>query len=407
MSPLQQVIWELHNQGMGAKRIAARLRKRPDNIKTQLRRIKAKINVPNKEYNDDIDDILPKLETQQSQIEFLASRGYATRQIAERTGASANVISAQKWRGRQEKSRVRRYFMAPEEIEALFGVKSSFDPEASFDSGAARMLFRIFVEEDRVTRETLAALGAQGLGGWPAKKAALSDRAKMLKVLAAAGREKALLKVTAKEGLWYRLVEDMLDKYRKIDNYTYIPDAWDLHEKEVNNRINAALATVKINAIGYKEGVEVYELSEQKETAVVIRPLDGNQAAIVATAWKQAGKLGKKGVEGPVSKDVAGFKIDGQQVDPAGVVFSRQGERWLALDLGLLRKGDVVRLRGDSIVEIVRWNEQLPKVKAIRLEGDGLVWGVAAFVIKKECWILAGNKLYDFRRLSVKQKRGA
>ncbi|MGI9861626.1 hypothetical protein SDD30_09645 [Moorella naiadis] len=393
MSPLQQVIWELHNQGLGAKRIAARLGKKPDNIKTQLKRIKAKINAPGKIFDEDIDDILPKLETQQSQIAFLASRGYTTGQIAERTGAGANIISVQKWRSRQEKLRIRRYFISQEEIKTLPAAKNNFD------SDIARVTYEVFVKSDRITHEELAKMGTQGLGGWPAKKAILNERAKMLKTMIASGRQKVLV-VTVKEGPWYNMVNDMLGEYKKINEYTYIPNAWDLHEKEVNERIKAALATVKTKMIGYKDGVEVYELNEQKETAVVIRPLGNNQAAVVATAWKSdGGKIGKKGVEGPVSMSIEGIKLGDTRVDPAGVAFQRQGEKWVTLGAGLLRKDDMARLRGEAIVEVMRWNECLPQVKIIKFDDMETAWAVAAFVLKKPCWILTNHKLYDFRRL--------
>lgn len=399
MSPMQQMIWELYNQGLGAKRIAAKLGKSPDNIKTQLRRIKAKLEASNKILDEDIDDILPKLETQQSQIEFLASRGYTTRQIAERTGASASVISAQKWRGKkQEKRRVWRYFLTGEELKALPAPPKN---NRDYDPEVARVLYKTYVQSDNINHEELSRLGTQGLGGWPAKKAVLSDRAKILKMMIAAGREKVLT-VTDKEGAWYGLISDMLPKYRKINDYTYIPEAWDMHENEVEERIRAALATVKTKRIGYKNGVEVYEIEEQKKTAVVIRPLNGNQTAIVATAWKSDGKnMGKKGVEGIVGRDVTGLKIDTHHVNPAAVVFNKQGEKWVTLGSDILRHGDMVRLRGNSIIEVLRWDEKQPGIKIVRLEGEDLAWAVARFVIKKDCYVLAEGKFYDFCRVKT------
>jgi hypothetical protein len=399
MSPLQQVIWELHSQGLGAKKIAARLGKSPDNIKTQLRRIKAKLEASSKNFDEDIDDILPKLETQQSQIEFLASRGYTTKQIAERTGASASVISAQKWRSKkQKKRRVWRYFLTGEELKALPAPPKN---NRDYDPEVARILYRTYVQSDNINHEELSRLGTQGLGGWMAKKAVLSDRAKMLKMMIAAGREKTLT-ITEKESTWYDLISDMLPKYKRINDYTYIPEAWDIHEKEVEERIKAALATVKTKMIGYKNGVEVYEIEEQKETAVVIRPLDNNQVAIVGTAWKSDIKnMGKKGVEGIVGRDVIGFKIDTQHVDPAAVVFIKQGEKWVMLGADILRRGDKARLRGDSIIEVLRWDEKQPGVKIVQLKGGNLAWAVARFVIKKDCYLLAEGKFYDFRRVKT------
>lgn len=48
LSPQQQQIWKLYEQGYGAKKIARTLELNVDQVKVQLRRIKAKIEGGNK-----------------------------------------------------------------------------------------------------------------------------------------------------------------------------------------------------------------------------------------------------------------------------------------------------------------------------------------------------------------------
>lgn len=408
MSPQQQAIWELHNQGLGAKRIASKLGKRPEDIKKQLKRAKLKLGGEDKTINnfpprdksalEGLDEILPKLETQASQIEFLLQNGFRPGDIAKRVGTTENAVRVYKWRHKkhtEEAGRVHRLYWSKEQLQALPA------PTTNFDLDTARVLYQTQVENYNINHNILRMLGAQGLGGWQAKKIALDDRSAMLHALARAGREK-VLKVSQKESPWHELVADVLEKCRRINEDTYIPHEWDTFEKEVHSRVEAALAAIKLEEKGTKNNMPVYELSEQKETAVAIRPLPNNQAAIVTTAWKQKSKLGKKGIEGLISIDLMGIKVDGELVDPSGVVFRKHNEKWLALGTELLKPGDKVRLRGESIIEVLRWNENLPCPRVVRFQDDELAWAVAAYKIKKECWILTESKLYDFRKVKLK-----
>ncbi|OIQ07818.1 sigma-70, region 4 [Moorella thermoacetica] len=404
LSPQQQV-WELHRQGLGAKKIAAILGLNLNTVKSWLRRNKSKIELGGckncgqnplgvNRAHEGLEEILESLQDTSSQIDFLRENGYKPSAIANTLGVSIKKVYN---RNRESKrSSFKRSFMPKEELRSLPSQGEALDLDI------ARVIYEVFISNDNPSYETLAMLGTQNLGGWRAKRVALTRRAGMLKALAASGRGKTL-KITNKKGPWWEMMKDLVEKYRRVGADTYIPDDWSAFEWELKSRIGAALEGLHVEPQEGREDKKVFEVVGGV-TAVVIRPLPG-QASVLTSVSLHDGKPGTKKWEGLVSRDIEGLKVDGQPVELEGVLIKNRKAIWFTRDPGILQNGDKVRVRegfNGYVIEVLTWNPGLPGPRIVRLKDEDLAWAVAVFIIgkdglKEDYRIEIGGKLYNYR----------
>ncbi|MGB9661910.1 MAG: helix-turn-helix transcriptional regulator [Moorellaceae bacterium] len=407
LSSQQRQIWQLHEQGYGAKRIAKILGISVDQVKVQLRRVKAKVEGGNKNINnlapgvnralEGLEEMLPKLETRASQIDFLTTKGYRPGEIAELLGTTLNAVRVQKYRNKQQSFRggIKRSFLTREQLEALPGTNIRLDLDL------ARLLYLAFVQSDNLDLRTLAFLGTQGLGGWQAKKIVLTKRAGVLKALAVSGREKGrVIRITNKKGPWWEMIKDLVERYKLVGADTYLPDSLKAFASELQDRIEAALDGVRIEVKENREGTKVYEVVGGF-TAVAIRPLV-NQAAIIVSANLYGTKLGAKQYEGTVTFDQLGLKVSGRDIENfRGIVFRNQGKDWFTMETRLLQAGDKVQVRSDlyggQVLEVVSWRNDIPLPRVVCLGEEDLALAVAAFKIKEDCFIEIAGRVFDCR----------
>ncbi len=406
LSPQQRQIWKLFEQGYGAKRIARTLEISVGQVKVQLRRIKAKIEGGNKNCgqkpvgvsraHEGLEEILESLQDTSSQIDFLRENGYKPSAIANTLGVNIKKVYN---RNRESKrSSFKRGFMPKEELRSL-----PLQGEV-LDLDIARIIYEVFVNSDNPSYETLAMLGTQNLGGWRAKRVAITRRAGILKALVVSGREKGkVLRITDKEDPWWEMMKDLVEKYRLVGADTYIPDDWRAFARELKSRIEAALEGLRVEPQDGREDKKVFEVVGGV-TAVVIRPLSG-QASILTSASLYDDKPGTKKWEGLVSRDIEGLKVDGQPVELEGVLIKNRKAIWFTRDPGILQNGDKVRVReglNGHVVEVLTWNPGLPGPRIVRLKDEDLAWAVAVFIIgkdglKEDYRIEIGGKLYNYR----------
>ncbi|QGP93432.1 hypothetical protein MGLY_28400 [Neomoorella glycerini] len=407
LSSQQQQIWKLYEQGYGAKRIARTLEISVDQVKVQLRRIKAKIEGGNKNCgqkplgvsraHEGLQEILEGLQDTSSQIDFLRENGYKPGAIANTLGVNIKKVYN---RNRESKrSSFKRGFMSKEELRYLPSQGEVLDLDI------ARVIYEVFVNSDNPSYETLAMLGTQDLGGWRAKRVALTRRAGMLKALAVSGREKGkVLRITDKKGPWWEMIKDLVEKYRLVGADTYLPDSMEAFAGELQHRIEAALDGVRIEVKEIRDGIKMYEVFGGF-TAAVIRPLV-DQAAIIVSANLHGDKLGAKQYEGMITFDQMGLKVSGRAIENfKGIVFKNQEKEWFTMETRLLQAGDKVQVRSDvyggEVLEVISWRQDIPLPSVICLKEEDLALAVAAFKIKEECFIEIAGKLFDYRKTTV------
>ncbi|GAF27398.1 response regulator containing a CheY-like receiver domain and an HTH DNA-binding domain [Moorella thermoacetica Y72] len=405
LSPQQRQIWKLYEQGYGAKRIARTLEISVDQVKVQLRRIKAKMEGGNKNFgqkplgvscaHEGLEEILESLQDTSSQIDFLRENGYKPSAIANTLGVNIKKVYNRNYD--RKRSSFKRGFMPKEELRSLPSQGEVLDLDI------ARVIYEVFVNNDP-SYETLAMLGTQNLGGWRAKRVALTRRAGMLKALAVSGREKGkVLRITDKKGPWWEMIKDLVEKYRRVGADTYIPDDWSAFAWELKSRIEVALEGLHIEPQDGREDKKVFEVV-CGVVAVVIRPLPG-QASISVPASLYNNKPGTKKWEGLVSRDIEGLKVDGQPVELEGILIKNRKAIWFTRDPGILQNGDKVRVRegfNGYVIEVLTWNPGLPEPRVVRLKDEDLAWAVAVFVIgkdglKEDYRIEIEGKLYNYR----------
>lgn len=406
LSPQQQV-WELHRQGLGAKKIAATLGLNLNTVKSWLRRSKAKIesggckNCGQKPLgvnraHEGLEEILEGLQDTSSQIDFLRENGCKPGAIANTLGVNIKKVYN---RNRESKrSSFKRSFVSKEELRSLPSQGEVLDLDI------ARVIYEVFVNSDNPSYETLAMMGTQGLGGWRAKRVSLTRRAGMLKALAVSGREEDVLRVINKKSAWWEMMKDLVEKYRQVGADTYLPNDWEAFAHELRCRVEAALEGVRLEFKGTNKGTKIYE-AIGGFTVVVIRPLV-DQAAIIVSANLHGDKLGAKQYEGMITFGPEGLKVSGRLIQNfKGVVFRSQKKEWFTMETRLLQPGDKVKVRidayGGEVLEVLSWNQDIPIPRVINLKEEDLALAVAN-KIKEECLIEIAGKLFDYRSIVTK-----
>ncbi|MGI9951331.1 helix-turn-helix transcriptional regulator [Moorellaceae bacterium AZ2] len=464
-SKTREMVLNLRAQGMKTKKIAEVLGLSENTVKTHLRRAQAKTsNLRGSEAHPDGDlqEILKELEPECSltlKVETLARKGLSPSRIAHITGATQGTVRQILYRQRRRKKenrgrkKTRTYTLAWEELQRY--KREGQNRQLSKDEIA--FLYKIYVEKglDNMNATALALLGTQGLGGWKGRRAVFKARKEIIHTIALTGRISAVQwnrrKVTAeiklyggqdntggapaledpfrprtgsgtikarKGTVWWALCEDLLEGARQAGG-VYQPKSWRMFAEEMAGRVKEALSGLAIEKLGQRGEVPVYRISIERVPAIAVRtaPQGGTAVELV---WevprerkngKHQEKMEPKGRVVPMAGNKVAL-VDGESktiIDrPAGITFSARGRRWVAADLAtgttkLLRRGDLIQMEG-GIVRVVKWESEEHRLKVVEFSGWDLAWAVAAYVIRRPCWLIVDRpgepaKEWDFKDL--------
>ncbi|SMB96038.1 regulatory protein, luxR family [Thermanaeromonas toyohensis ToBE] len=468
LTAMQERVLTLRSQGLGVKKIAEVLGLSESTVKTHLKRAQAKLSNPRESEPppDDLQEILKELEPESSltvKIEKLARRGIPKKIIAQLTGTTQatvrQIVHRQKKKeedennGRRQRERVRTYRLEGEEREKY----KSLPPGNKVPDEAA-FLYKIYVEIgiENLKPEALALLGTQGLGGWRGRQAVFRARKEMTHRLSFTGRIAAKqwssrkvaeeirelhaddaavtgtpslerpFKARSSAGtikerrgnVWWALCEDLLEDAKRTAGL-YRPRSWNGFMEELAGRVRDALTGLLIEQLGHRDGYEVYRVCIERTPAVAVRASDQG-GAVVELVWEVEGKNRRNGRNGkspklkgtvvPLDKGRVALVNGNERMvvdEPAGVNFSARGKVWVAatLETGttrLIRRGDVIEMDG-GIARIVKWSgEHKPKV--MEFSGADLAWAIAAYVVRKPCWLVVERpdekaRMWDFTDL--------
>lgn len=467
LTAMQERVLTLRSQGLGVRKIAEALGLSESTVRTHLKRAQAKLSDPRESEPppDDLQEILKELEPESSltvRIEKLARRGIPQKIIAQLTGTTQATVRQTLYRqrkkekeenGRKQRERVKYYRLEGEEREKY----KSLPPGGKLPEDVA-FLYKVYVEIgiENLTPEVLALLGTQGLGGWRGRNAVFRARKEMTHRLSFTGRIAAKqwssrkvaeeikglygndsaatgtpglerpFKARSSAGtikerrgnVWWALCEDLLEDAKRTAGL-YRPRSWNGFMEELAGRVRDALTGLLVEQLGHRDGYEVYRVCIERTPAVAVRTCDQG-GAVVELVWEVAGKKRRNGRNGkspkakgtvvPLDKGKVALVNGNEKVvvdEPAGVNFSARGKVWVAASLEtgttrLVRRGDVVEMDG-GIARVVKWSGG-HKPKVMEFSGADLAWAIAAYVVRKPCWLVVERpdekaRMWDFTDL--------
>lgn len=425
LSEQQKKIYQLAKEGKTQREIARELGTSYDNVRRQLGKIRNNVTKTGDrkpeglsltlEQSEGLSEILEELEGKTGEVarEYF-SGGFSVKQIAQKHHISTSTVKTYL---RRAKKRKPASLNGPVKTMKLEEIPTY--PTAKTLPAPSSWLFKIFVAgEAEDNREAMMALATQGLGGMRAKKLLLTARARIIHQLAIAGRSQWAdgPRILADDGQHPArlLYSDILRNYfRPIAPGRYTPkdnvSAFEFLGRAITERLKTLFPHMKIHLLDRGGVLPKFKIesAEPLQAIAFIRtsPVTKTDQIFKARPFPKESRPGREkreaeGILTAVNPNEGWVRIEDEQYNITSVAVGGIE----VLDMGILRRGDKVEIRGTTVI-VKRWNAQQGKVNSLVIDEKDIIYLIGGYFIQSDCLIEYNDKTYELRSIGQPQQQ--